>query len=500
MNAKRRTAASSRVFVICVLIFLLSFAVVWGVYTFIPEDATPGTIRNAITLELAKIFTQLAVIGVVGTLIKFLLDEHAVRRRRDEAEEAEQQRQQNARRDFRQGLWRGLRDVYSQVENARNLIEGAKSARTYGQQVREIMDLRTQLGEIRHEVAFSADTFEAKEALSSWIRRMEKYLEGLIEEYGKEYKSLSDSQSAYEKEKDSGRTTIDMDVELDRLSKLRDFRHAGETGEFHREFRLSYFRARQAILKELEKTLQFKGQPIAPEAELRIRDEFGKFEKHLRGLGARFGDSMTINVLDDAEMAAEMSVYRSERGFEPSTLAFYDPAGEELKVAHGSVDHLDVALREFCFYAFHGTLEDQELLAAVSRVDVDGPAGETGALISGLGYYLPSSFKDNPSLHTMAILDLRAVEPSIWDSELQTAAPPIRAWMTIDAVARRWAGAFWELRQAEAAKSFDKRLIRAWNETPKTMREPSIAAIFAQKLAAGGGAVQEVLKARGLTA
>jgi hypothetical protein len=150
-----------------------------------------------------------------------------------------------------------LRDVFAQVETARNLIEGAKSAKTYGEQMRQIMTLRTRLGELRHEIEYSTEVFQRRSEIARHVKGMEGYLALLIAEYGERYQRLEVLQGQYEAEKKRGSPTINMNDELNKCPVLKDFREAhqelsGENrGRFHNDFQVSYFNARQAIIPQL---------------------------------------------------------------------------------------------------------------------------------------------------------------------------------------------------------------------------------------------------------
>ncbi len=231
----------------CTLVLIASGMIIAWVYFSAEPLEKSDTVRTAILVDLAKTFAQLAVIGVIGAFIKWLLDNH------DQTKRA-----RDTTMGLRKDVWRDLRGVYGEVEKARSLIEGAKSALTYGNQLRHIMDLRSLLGEIRHEVAISRDTFSNQDAVKNYVKGMEKYLDRLIEEYEGKYLALSLQQSQYEAEMKAGvKLTVDMARELDKLLVLKDFRVAAveKKGEFeggyHEQFRVNYFDARQAVLKDI---------------------------------------------------------------------------------------------------------------------------------------------------------------------------------------------------------------------------------------------------------
>ncbi len=212
---------------ICVAVLIVSAAVVAWVYWSVDAGEMSDTIREAIRVDIAKTFTQLAVLGVIGAFIKWLLEGYdSFRRERDARDRAKRE------------LWRDLRQVYAEVMKARDLIDAEQTPLAYGAQLSRLMDARASLGEIRHEVKLWPGLFKQDEEIAERILQMERYLDDqLIQEYRNNYAALSGAPS--------------LAAAASQLPMLQDYLSSDEGGLFHTQFRMNYFEARTEILQDL---------------------------------------------------------------------------------------------------------------------------------------------------------------------------------------------------------------------------------------------------------
>lgn len=149
--------------------------------------------------ELRKIlFTggvTLLFVGFFGGMVKLLFDQLAATTRlRDDAA------------SFVTNVLSDLKNVYDRVARARILIPAHKSAKTYGEEMRGLIDARVQLRNVIRALERRADGIK-EEARIEVTRRvkeqMEKYLETLTFEFRDNYKRLSDAQRGYEARADA---------------------------------------------------------------------------------------------------------------------------------------------------------------------------------------------------------------------------------------------------------------------------------------------------------
>ena len=128
--------------------------------------------------------------GLLGGVVKLLLDEStkATQRREDAA-------------NFVRNLLADLKSVYDRVGRARILIAAHQSASTYGSEMRDLIDARVKLRNIARALIGGAAGLspQASATLGRDVKRMEQYLERLLEEFSDRYRGISELQSAYEK-------------------------------------------------------------------------------------------------------------------------------------------------------------------------------------------------------------------------------------------------------------------------------------------------------------
>lgn len=144
--------------------------------------------------ELANHLMNFSAVVLIGGVVKLLVDDYQIGKERNER-----------RRAFTHDILDRLRDINDQVELSRILIESHKSAKTYGEQIREniipsnivLLDLRRSLDDA--EILISAEKIPY---LRVSIHYMMAYLRVLILEYQERYLPLSNKQVYQEGVKD----------------------------------------------------------------------------------------------------------------------------------------------------------------------------------------------------------------------------------------------------------------------------------------------------------
>lgn len=127
--------------------------------------------------------------ALIGGVVKLLLDDVQTRR----AQRTERVRWIRAVLD-------DLKNVYDVVERARTLIIAHRSALTYGNEMRNLIDARVKLKNVRRAVESTPRAVDDDKA--GTIRRsvgtMDDYLDWLGEEFEQRYRAISEAQTIYE--------------------------------------------------------------------------------------------------------------------------------------------------------------------------------------------------------------------------------------------------------------------------------------------------------------
>jgi hypothetical protein len=138
--------------------------------------------------------------GFLGGALKFILDDLAAARREREDAAATARRKQEDAAGFVSNVLADLKDVYDHVGRAQLLIPAHRSVRTYGEEMRGLIEARVKLRNVVRALERRADgvTEETRNKVTAKVQQMEAYLTRLVEEFTQEYKSLSDKQRGYE--------------------------------------------------------------------------------------------------------------------------------------------------------------------------------------------------------------------------------------------------------------------------------------------------------------
>jgi hypothetical protein len=197
-----------------------------------------GTLgRNALRIEIAKGLIQLLAIGITGALIKFLFDSYQEDQRRIQESRDRARQRQASLNDFRNDQVRRLVQVTNALRRAPILIDH-RSAKTYNEQMRALLDASLELRLIRHEIdAIGPD--ETNGAFPNWpsvraaIHEMEDYLIGVQKDFRTHSKKISELQLLAER--DRGRqsevweaikqipSVIDLLAEIDAQSQTSQY-------------------------------------------------------------------------------------------------------------------------------------------------------------------------------------------------------------------------------------------------------------------------------------
>lgn len=158
------------------------------------------TARATVKTEVLKVLLQLAAIGVIGGFVTWILNERSKEKerilsdksRKEERDAVQQQKQaerQTALNDFRRSAIARVVTATNVVRKAPLLIESHRSKKTYGEQVRAVLDAKLDLSLVRHEQE-SSSAFTRPDNIDAEIWKMEDYLKGIVDEWKDQYMSL----------------------------------------------------------------------------------------------------------------------------------------------------------------------------------------------------------------------------------------------------------------------------------------------------------------------
>jgi hypothetical protein len=127
--------------------------------------------------------------ALLGGIVKLLIDDH---------QKLQDQRANQAQ--FLTNVLDDLKAVYDRVERARILIPAHKSAKTYGAEMRDLIEARVDLRNVIRALDRVSNGLheEQRKNLQLAVVTMEKYLEKLTDDFKKYYREASAKQKIFE--------------------------------------------------------------------------------------------------------------------------------------------------------------------------------------------------------------------------------------------------------------------------------------------------------------
>lgn len=160
---------------------------------------------NPLLIELGKVGASLSLITAIGGLVQWILKD------RDAAKEKEKETL-----NFYRHVLSDFKSVYDKVEKARLLIQAHRTAKTYGEQMRELIECIVTLHNIKR--ALNPEFPKLQEKLNPCIKAMNIFIKDLLNEYRDNYKRISVLQEIDQKKKEE---LIDKKIK-DSNSEIKD--------------------------------------------------------------------------------------------------------------------------------------------------------------------------------------------------------------------------------------------------------------------------------------
>jgi hypothetical protein len=253
MDSPTSPSRLSRPLTIALLCALIPSLLAFVIAPVLPEELKKVVYGGAATLLFG---------GLLGGVLKLQLDEVvAAKRRREDAA------------DFVANVLSDLKGVYDRVERARTLVPAHKSAKTYGDEMRGLIEARVQLRNVIRALERRAEGIdnEARKAVTRPVGQMAEYLDTLVGEFRDNYKPLSDDQRGYEARaeallKSYAETTGQANppelpnfvwTRISKLPVLADF--IGERGEYKKSFEEPLDYASEVLRDEHARILRIEG-------------------------------------------------------------------------------------------------------------------------------------------------------------------------------------------------------------------------------------------------
>jgi hypothetical protein len=214
--------ALSGITVIGLVIWVIMLILTWGIDK-----------PNALLVEMGKTGASLSFITVIGGIIQWILKDRDLAMQRILKDRDAEKQKEKETLNFYRNVLSDFKSVYDKVEKARLLIQAHRTAKTYGEQMRELIDGVVILHNIKR--ALNPEFPELQEKLNPCISAMNRFIKELLDEYRDNYKKISVLQEIDEKKKeklieeklkDSNSEIIDTDIpsrawkQIENLNKL----------------------------------------------------------------------------------------------------------------------------------------------------------------------------------------------------------------------------------------------------------------------------------------
>lgn len=159
--------------------------------------------------KLGELALQLAVVVIVGALVKVVVDWGTSQRAR-----------YREKLEDRKEFMRRIRAIHVTIQNARDLMNAHGSPRTWSEQARRLMELRPEVEEISEDLKASGTLFEKQSEIIDGLNAIIAYLEDAGKEYVKSHEAVSDGYKA-------GRSLLET-IDQNNMTWVRDFMDRGE--------------------------------------------------------------------------------------------------------------------------------------------------------------------------------------------------------------------------------------------------------------------------------
>jgi len=160
---------------------------------FLKGDAT---VQAELLKQAGSTLLQLVLLGTLGAYAKYLLDQQLANRQRQLAEADRERKLREDKHTSQINALNSLTTNYWQIKKAFHIICAHQSAKSYGEQMRQIIDYRLELQRLNNEIAAGLYglALEDTKIINDSLREMDDQLNAVMEEWKDHHLKLSQLQ------------------------------------------------------------------------------------------------------------------------------------------------------------------------------------------------------------------------------------------------------------------------------------------------------------------
>jgi hypothetical protein len=181
--------------------------------------------RMELFKEAARTILQLLLIGMLGAFASFLFTEYASARDKEFQTRENRKALQASQHQSRLEALNTLTRLYWETRKAFDIIDAHRSAKSYGEQMRQIIEYRIELKRLDNEIAagmYAINDKATRESIGKCLFELIHLLREAIEEWKTQYLRLSGLQVQDEKLEDPKKKKVPQ--EIDKLPILAGLR------------------------------------------------------------------------------------------------------------------------------------------------------------------------------------------------------------------------------------------------------------------------------------
>jgi regulator of replication initiation timing len=174
--------------------------------------------------KVSSTLLQLVLLGTLGAYAKYLLDQHSANRQRQLAEADRERKLREDKHTFQIRALNSLTTNYWQIKKALFIICANQSAKSYKEQMHQIIDYRLELQKLNNEIEADPSGLEDTKIINS-LKEMDGQLDAVIEEWRERNLELSQLQNRDEKIEEIEKKRVPKEMaSLPKLKEISDNR------------------------------------------------------------------------------------------------------------------------------------------------------------------------------------------------------------------------------------------------------------------------------------
>jgi len=227
--------------------------------------------REQLFIEVAKTALNLIFVGVATMLVKIVVEQYFAARDRERLESAQREaaarlsaeRVEAAAKDTHERRLKALASLTNNYWNAKKalkIIEAHRSAKSYGEQVRVVIDHRLALQQLANEIRAGVYALDGADEIDGALGEIDRMLAGVIDEWRDQYLRLSQLQKQDEAQEDPQFKKVPGEIDrLPNFNAARENSYAALHDSFERA--AGIIRSQVLPLSTRPATIQTNGQP-----------------------------------------------------------------------------------------------------------------------------------------------------------------------------------------------------------------------------------------------